>query len=497
MIGLLALRDDALKSGRPFDYDRPVEGLRALDRYTLQIKLDKPRPRLLFTLAEGNVLGAVAREVVEAYGERIMEHPVGTGPFRLASWRRSSKIVLERNPGFREQVFDGEPAADDLAGQAIAAQLKGRRLPMLDRVEIAIIEESQPRWLSFLNEEFDLSNPVPLEFASQAVPQGRLAPNLARRGIELHRVLNPDRTLFYFNMNDPLVGGYTPPKVALRRAISLASDVWREINIVRRGQAIPAQSVVAPGSWGYDPELKTENSDFDLPRAKALLELFGYVDRDGDGWREQPDGRPLSIQYSSQPDAISRAFDEVWKSNMDSLGIRLEIRAGQWPEQLKAARAGQLMIWQLAYSATSPDVQPGLELLYGPSSGGQNLGRFRHARYDAIFDQMQALPDGPQRLALLREAQKIVVAYAPHKYNVHRIVNDLNHPWVVGYRRPLFGNQFWQYVDIDRRARMADHQAARWRRASLLAFTRPPHPPLFENTTCNRQKWLRAHNFRS
>ena len=262
-------------------------------------------------------------------------------------------------------------------------------------------------------------------------------------------MLNPDRTLTYFNMDDPVVGGYAPEKVALRRAISLATDVGREIRTVRRGQAIPAQSVVAPGTWGYDPALKTENSDFDLPRAKALLELFGYVDRDGDGWRDQPDGSALVLRYASQPDAISRAFDEVWKRNMDALGVRLEIRAGQWPEQLKAARAGQLMIWQLGYSANSPDVQPGLEILYGPAVGGQNLARFKHARFDAIFERMQALPDGPERLALLREAQKITVAFAPHKYNVHRIVNDLTQPWLLGFRRPPYGNQFWQYVDID------------------------------------------------
>ncbi len=455
VLGIDALREQALSSKKGFDYDRPIAGLRAIDRYTLQFKLAKPRPRLLFALAEGNVFAAVAREVVEAYGDRTMAHPVGSGPFRLTEWRRSSRIVLERNPNFRELFYDAQPNADDAEGHAMLARFKGRRLPMLDRVEVAIIDENQPRWLSFLNEEFDLSSSVPLEFANSAAPNGRLAPNLQRRGIQMSRVLNPDRTLYYFNMEDPLVGGHSAAKVALRRAISLASDVGREIEIVRRGQAIPAQSIVAPGNWGYDPDYKTENSDFDLPRAKALLEMFGYRDRDGDGWRELPDGGPLVIQYASQPDAISRAFDQVWKSNMDALGVRLEIRAAQWPEQLKAARAGQLMIWQLGYSATSPDVQPGLELLYGPASGGQNLGRFRHPRFDAIFEAMQALPDGPQRLALLREAQRIVVAYMPQKYNVHRIVTDLAHPWVIGYRRPLFGTQFWQYVDVENRSAQA------------------------------------------
>ncbi|HZE90973.1 MAG TPA: ABC transporter substrate-binding protein, partial [Rhizobacter sp.] len=317
-----------------------------------------------------------------------------------------------------------------------------------DRVEISIIEESQPRWLAFLNGQFDYVA-VPLEFSTLAVPNGQLAPNLAKRGIRLSRKVASDYTYYFFNMENAVVGGNAPEKVALRRAISLASDVGREIAIVRRGQAIPAQSMVVPNTYGYDAAYKSENSDYSVPRAKALLDMYGYVDRDGDGWRDLPDGKPLVLQYASQPDAISRSFDEILKKNMDAINLRVQIRTGQWPEQLKAARAGQLMLWQLGSSASTPDVQDGLESLYGPAAGGGNLSRFKQPRFDEIYQQMQSLPDGPQRLALLREAQAIVTAYAPHKYNVHRIVNDLTQPWLIGYRRPAFGNQFWQYVDID------------------------------------------------
>jgi ABC-type transport system substrate-binding protein len=454
VLGVDALREEALKSGRPFDYDKPVEGLRVLDRYTLQFRLEQPRPRLLYLLADSSLIGAVAREVVEFHGDRIPEHPVGTGPFRLGAWRRSSQITLERNPGYREVRYDGAPGEDDADGQALLRRFKGRRLPMIDRVEISIVEESQPRWLSFLNGEFDLVS-VPLEFANQAVPGGRLAPYLARRGISMDRYPSPDRTLYYFNMEDPVVGGMAAEKVALRRAISLATDVQREIVNIRRGQALPAQSIVVPGSWGYDPAYRSENGVYDVARAKALLDLYGYVDRDGDGWRELPDGRPLAIEYATTPDALSRQFDELWKKNLQSIGIRLKIRPAQWPEQLKAARAGQLMVWQLGYSAASPDVQDGLQILYGPAAGGQNLARFKSPRFDAIFRQMQALPDGPERIALLREAQQIMTAYMPQKYNVHRIVTYLTQPRLIGYRAPYYGNQFWQYVDLDDAQRVA------------------------------------------
>ncbi len=150
-VGLTERREQALKERKPFDYDTPIEGLHALDRYRIQFTLRKPRPGFLDFLAASDLFGAVAREVVEKYGDAIPGHPVGSGPFRLAEWRRSSRIVLERNPDYREVRYDAEPAADDAEGQALLQRFKGRRLPMIDRVEVSIIEESQPRWLSFLN----------------------------------------------------------------------------------------------------------------------------------------------------------------------------------------------------------------------------------------------------------------------------------------------------------------------------------------------------------
>ena len=257
LLGLAALRTQAIKNKAPFDYDAPVEGLRALDRYTLQFKTAQARPRLVQqALAGSDLYGAMAREVVEHYGDKIAAHPVGTGPFVLAAWRRSSQIVLARNPAYRERFFDAQPAPDDAEGQALLARFKGRRLPMVARVEVAIIEEAQPRWLAFLAGEQDFLELVPEDFISQALPGGKLAPNLARRGMQAYQVQRADVTLTVFNMEDPLIGGYTPAKVALRRAIALALDTPSEIRLVRRSQAVPAQSLLVPHTIGYDPGFK-------------------------------------------------------------------------------------------------------------------------------------------------------------------------------------------------------------------------------------------------
>lgn len=448
--GLAELRQEALDQRKPFSYDREVPGLRALDRYTLRLETTQPRPRLAEALATGDMLGALAREVVETYGDQINGHPVGTGPFRLAQWRRSSLIVLERNPGYWLR-YDAQPAPGDAEGQALLAKYQGRQLPLVDRIEVSIIEEQQPRWLSFLNRQQDFLERLPEDFAASAIPGGKIAPNLAKQGIRANRSLVADIVLTVYNMEDPVVGGYTPEKIALRRALNLAIDVQREIDLVRRGQGVPAQAMSLPHTTGYDPAFKSEMSDYDPARARALLDLYGYVDRDGDGWRDLPDGSPLRLVKRTQPDQQSRQLDDLWQRNMNAIGIQMEFRPAKWPENLKAAQAGQFQIWGVASSAAQLDGQSALGRLYSPLSGGADLARFKNAQFDALYDRMQALPDGPEREALFREAKRIGVTYAPYKNHLHRYVTDMSHPWVLGYRRPLFWQDWWQYVDIDTR----------------------------------------------
>ncbi|MES1163333.1 MAG: ABC transporter substrate-binding protein, partial [Rhizobacter sp.] len=324
ILGLAGLREDALKNKKPFDYDREIEGLRAIDRYTLRFTLAEARPRFVQGLAASDLYGAVAREVIEFYGEQAEAHPVGTGPFKLAQWRRSSFIALERNPDFREMVYEAEPTADDVEGQALLAHFKGRRLPMIDRVEISIIEEEQPRWLSFVNGEADFAYRVGYQFAPQAMPNGKVAPNLAKRGIRGYPVVESAGNFFFFNMEDPMLGGYTADKVALRRAIGLGMDVKTTIAYAYSGLGTPAQGPSMPNTTAYDPKFKSEFSDYDPARAMALLDLYGYKDRDGDGFREMPDGSPLVLKVSTTPNARDRKIAEVLTKNMKAIGLRLQ-----------------------------------------------------------------------------------------------------------------------------------------------------------------------------
>jgi ABC-type transport system substrate-binding protein len=253
---------------------------------------------------------------------------------------------------------------------------------------------------------------------------------------------------YVFNMDNPVVGGLGEAQVALRRAIGAAFDVDREIALARNGQAVAAHSMNTPGTYGFDPALRTGATVHDRARARALLDLYGFVDRDGDGWRELPDGQPLRIELMTQSDQASRALDEVFKSSLDAIGLRVELKIGQWSENLKASRAGRFMMWRVGSLSSSPDGQSTLERVYGGSIGKANLARFKLPAVDALYERLQVLPDGPERQALFREANRLTVSYMPYRMTIHRILCDLTRPQVVGYRRPPFWVNWWHMVDV-------------------------------------------------
>jgi ABC-type transport system substrate-binding protein len=320
---------------------------------------------------------------------------------------------------------------------------------MVDRVEVSVIEESQPRWLAFVNGQLDILEGIPPEFVQAAIPNNRLAPNLVKRGVQMDRVPLVDTVVTFFNMEDPVIGGMAPDKVALRRAISLAYNRDQEIRLVRKNQMVPAFSPAAPLTFGYDPDYRTDATLYDPARAKALLDIYGYLDRDGDGWRERPDGSPLELVYHTQSDALSRQYDEIWKKSMDAAGVRLRTEYGKWPEQLKASRAGKLMMWGTAWVATVPDAETFFGMGYSPLKGSANRARFSHPAYDALYEKQRALPDGPERLEVMREMKRYFAAYMPYRLHGHRMRTDLTQPWVTGYRRHPFMRHYYQFVDIE------------------------------------------------
>jgi ABC-type transport system substrate-binding protein len=441
-----ALERDAKQSGH-FDYDRPIAGLEAPDKYTLVIRLLAPDYNLPYILATTATV-AVAREVVDYYGNAFGEHPVGTGPYRLKEWRRSSKIIFEANPDFREVYFESA-GSDDPRDRAIIDHLKGKRLPLVGRIEISPIEEEQPRWLAFLNNEHDYIRPIPTPFIDIAMPGGKLAPNLLKAGM----TTRPDEiawlTYTTFNMNDKTIGGYSPARIALRRALSMAYPVEEEIAIVEKNQALKAWSPIAEGMAGFVDE-HSPTLEYNPAGAKALLDLFGYLDRDGDGWRDMPDGSPLVIDQATTPDQRARSRNELWRRAMERIGIRMTFdKVEKLPELRRQAALGLIQMFSYGWIADYPDGENFLQLFTSKSIGGPNYTLFSLPEYDRLYDQIKVMPDSAARTAIYQRMVRLLWVYNPWRVNTLKQGTILIQPWVLGYKKHPFAPEPFRYLDVD------------------------------------------------
>ena len=448
--GLDDVRQKAVKTGK-FDYDAPVAGLTVFDRYTLKIRLNAADLRFLYVLAVPNT-AAVAREVVDAYGNDFGAHPVGTGPYMLGQYKRSSRIELLANPGFREVTY-APTGPIPATSEAVAASLKAKRLPLVPRIDISIMEEGQGRWLAFLNREIDYLPLLPANLIDQALANGKLKPDLAAKGVRHQMLVRPNVVFTYFNMEDPVVGGYEPARIALRRAIGMAFNNEEAIRVLYAGRPLPANGPIPPDIAGYNPKLKTSAQLYDPAAAKALLDKFGYKDRDGDGYRETPEGKPLVIERWSPPTSVVRERDELWKKNLDAIGIRVTFKYDKVPELRKMGRLGRIPTRDDGWNADYPDAENFMQLLYGPSIGQANYSRFNLPEFNKLFDEARTLPDSPERTRLFDRMTEIVVAYAPWRLRINDTEDTLAHPWVRNYVPHPMRNEGWMYMDVDEAVR--------------------------------------------
>jgi ABC-type transport system substrate-binding protein len=442
--GLDQLAAQAKQTGR-FDYEAPVAGLQTPDRHTLVIRLREPDLNFPHLLAFP-LVGAVAREAIEAYGEESPSHPVGSGPFRLQRYVRSSKIVLERNPGFREKHWDFDPG-DNPRFRAIAERMRGKRLPAIDGVEVSIMEEAQSRWLAFQRGETDIEYQLAEVAPTFLTADGRLRAQFARRGIQLDRSTDPEIIYLFFNMQDKLVGGFAKEKIALRRAIAMAYKVDDQIRIIRKGQAVRAHYPIPAGVAGHDPNYRT-SIPYDPAAANALLERYGYR-KGADGYRRQPDGAPLVIRYGSTPTERDRQFDELMKRSLDSIGLRLEIQKERFPEMIKLQKECRVMVHHSAWIADYPDGDNFMQLLYGPNTHESNNACYQSREFDRRYEKSRRLPDGPQRNRLYHEMTRIMELDTAWLLTDTRIRNALQQPRVVGYTKHPVLHAEWMYLDLE------------------------------------------------
>ena len=437
ILGLDKWREE-MKEKPATDYAAPIEGLTAVDKNTLVIKLAKPYPQLLNVLAMPYT-SVVPREAVEKYGQEFINKAVGTGPFRLDEFHPAEIVTYVKNPTYWGTKYPTEGEAGDQEKGLMSDS--GKTLPLVDRVEVRVMVESQPRWLNFQTGELEMIGVPKDNFKDAVTPDVRLSKEMEDRGVGLLKVPALDFTYTAFNLDSDVVPQFRDKRIRQAISLALASEQQREIELFYFGLAVSAQTPIPPGVAGYMPDFKNSFKAADgLEKAKKLLADAGY--KDGKGIPEIP--------YDIVSSTTSRQIAEFQAAALKKIGLTTKIVTNTWPEFQMRIKRRQAHLWGIAWSADYPDAENFLQLFYGPNAqpGGMNGSYYKNAKYDEIFSRARVMPDSPARTKLYEQLAKMVADEVPVVLGVHRLNLGLTQPWLANYKFSEFPLNIAKYLDV-------------------------------------------------
>ncbi len=461
---------EALGEGAWLDL-RSIElsGVEVLDASTLQITLKGRYPQFVYWLAmpffaplpwEADQF--FAQPALQAANLSLDWYPVGSGAYQLLENNPNRRMVLTRNPEFHTEYYPSEgEAEDEAAGLLVDA---GKRLPFIDRVEYRLEKEDIPYWNKFLQGYYDASG-ISSDSFDQAVqysPEGDalVSDALGERGIRLQTAVSA--SLFYmgFNWLDPVVGGNDERARKLRQAISIAFDQEEQISIFSNGRGVPAQGPIPPGLFGHrsgeaginglvyrwvdgKPQRRS------LAEAKALLAEAGWPEG-----RDAASGQPLVLNLDvTGGGADDKARFDWYRKQFSRLGIQLIIRNTDYNRFQDKVRNGTAQLFLWGWNADYPDPENFLFLLRGSnakvSSGGENASNYQSAAFDAEFEAMRLLPNGPERQAVIDRMVAQLREDAPWVWGMHPMSYGLYHAWFQNTKPNLMANNTLKYFRLD------------------------------------------------
>ena len=446
IVGLNEFRA-ASAADKPTDYSCPVEGLSALDDWTFQIRLKRPYPQLLWIMTMHYTF-AVPYEAVDFYGADFVNHPVGTGPYVLKSWKKNYRLEYTRNPKWaqtgRIERYPAEGSPGDVA-QGLLMDA-GQPLPLIDRVVQYVIGDTSTLWFMFLRGQFEMSGISRDNWNAVISAEKDLNRDLAAKGISMFAT--PVMETFYigFNLDDAIVG----PNKRLRQALTCAFNTETYIRFYN-DRVIRAKGPIPPGIAGFEDQ--STPYPFDLTRARSLLAEAGYPDG-----QDPITGRrlKLTIDLGNANDPEVRAAVELFAGFMRRIGVLIVPVYNNWPAFLARIERRQAQLFRLGWVADYPDAENFLQLFYGPnSSPGPNHSNYRNKDFDALYEKVRVLPESPERTALYRRMAAMVVEDCPWIFENHRLSYALTHAWLKNYKPHDFPYGMGKYYAVDTEARQA------------------------------------------
>ncbi len=433
------------KSKSEVDYSREVKGLKAVDDYTLEVRLKRPWPQMKYFLTK-TATAPVAKEAVDYYGDDVINHPVGTGPYRLKNWHRGSFIELVRNENFRQEYYpcEGQPS-DEQAGYLGDA---GKRLPLCDRVMLVVTEQYQPRWFLFMQGSIDVTV-IGRESFQEAIGAGlKLTEKLKDRGINLKVFRDPSTFWLGFNMEDKILGFNKP----LRQAISYAIDRQKYIEIFYNGRGEIAYGFIPPLMKSYNSDIeKLVAPTFDVKKASELVnhaeEIYG--------------GKIPELRISMPgTGSFYTQQGDFFRHCLNRIGLDVSIEYMDFPAFQERIENKDAQIFLTGWIAQYPDAENFLQVFYSKNAlGGVNSFNYYNAEFDRIYEKASLMEESSQRSELYRQAEKIVVEDCCAVFLRHGVACVLHHNWLKNYKPNSFGYGLSKYRGVDTAKRRAYQKA--------------------------------------
>ncbi len=444
IVGFKSYEDGFAKNGSK-QYAQDIPGVSQVpgDPYTFSITLNQPYPQLKYIMAM-HFTSPQAHEAVERYGDQYaLHHPVGCGQFMLGEYHAHQAVILVRNPNAYIERFptQADPNLSYMLSDA------GKRIPFVDSIYIGVITEGTTS-LNLFKQGYldDLS--VDKDADQVMTPSNGLNDEMKARGVQLQSHDNTSTYYIAFNMSDSVVGGYTPEKRKLRQAISLAIDSHTLIELNSGGIGTEAQWLIPPGLFGYDPGYRNPYRQYDpsLTKAKQLLAEAGYPNG-----IDPKTGQHLLVRYDcSVNSAVARESVRLVQKMIEALGIQVEIRATTYAQFDAKIRKHQDQIFSYDWEADYPDPENFLFLFYSLNAPpGPNHTGYHNPEYDRLFEQMRAMDDGPERLAIIKKMRDISVEDCPWVYTLHSSSRTLMQPWEHDFADHPMDNSESKYIRID------------------------------------------------
>lgn len=404
----------------------PIEGITALDDYTLKIELKNPEPNLLYFLSM-TFTTPVPEELIIKYKNDLSKIIVGTGAYYLENMSKMEYIFV-KNPNYRKELYPS--SGDRYANTQNLLSSSKEKLPFIDKVYFKVISDEKKRWNAFMDGKLDVLS-VPKSYLSEVSGLSQKFEKLKKeKGFEVKFFTTISSRWFGFNMQDPIIG----KNKNLRYAIAHAINYDKYIELLTNNTSLKANSIFNPSIPGYNPSYQKKYS-YNLDKARDYLK------------KSKIDLNKFVLTYSTRgTQQVHFNEAEFVKQQLAQIGIRVRVEVQSFSDFIKKGRAGKMQFFTDQWIYDYPDAENILQLLISKNAPGINKSQYKNSKIDKLYNKLEVTLNKEERFKIMYEIESIVEDELPWIMLMYESSYVLNTQHLENFRKSFFIRNYLKYL---------------------------------------------------